>query len=128
MQATGQGSAGSTPIRSSAPRSKADLERFRGRRLFNSQWDRVVVCETTQAPAAGKTVAALAATQAKHPLDAFLDLRSPRTSDTLFTAELLNTDEQAVGRLIADDASHVALSDAGARISPSCATPISACI
>jgi N-acyl-D-aspartate/D-glutamate deacylase len=99
---------------------KADLERFRGRRLFNSQWDRVVVCETTQNDAAGKTVAALAERQAKHPLDAFLDLALAENLDTLFTAELLNTDEQAVGRLISDDASHVALSDAGAHLTFLC--------
>jgi N-acyl-D-aspartate/D-glutamate deacylase len=99
---------------------KADLDRFRGRRLFNSQWDRVVVCETTQGAAAGKTVAALAATQAKHPLDAFLDLALAENLDTLFTAELLNTDEDSVGRLIADDAAHVALSDAGAHLTFLC--------
>ncbi len=99
---------------------KADLERFRGRRLFNSQWDRVVVCETAQRDTAGKTIATLAAQQAKHPLDAFLDVALAENLDTLFTAELLNTDEQAVGRLVADGASHVALSDAGAHLTFLC--------
>jgi N-acyl-D-aspartate/D-glutamate deacylase len=79
-----------------------------------------VVCETSRAEAAGKTVAALAAEQAKHPLDAFLDLALADNLDTLFTAELLNTDEAAVGRLIADDAAHVALSDAGAHLTFLC--------
>jgi N-acyl-D-aspartate/D-glutamate deacylase len=99
---------------------KADLERFRGRRLFNSEWDRVVVCETGQAGAAGRSIAALAAAAAQHPLDAFLDLALADGLDTLFTAALLNSDEEAVGRLVADPASHVALSDAGAHLTFLC--------
>lgn len=102
---------------------KDDLERFRGRRLFNSQWERVVVCapaSAANARLAGRSVAAIAAEQGKHPLDAFLDLALVENLDTLYTAELMNTDEQAVGRLIADETAHVALSDAGAHLTFLC--------
>ncbi len=102
---------------------KDDLERFRGRRLFNSQWERVVVCapaRAANAAVAGRSVAAIAAEQGKHPLDAFLDLALSEDLDTLYTAELMNTDEEAVGRLVADETAHVALSDAGAHLTFLC--------
>jgi N-acyl-D-aspartate/D-glutamate deacylase len=102
---------------------KADLDRFRGRRLFNSQWDRVVVCVPALAANAGlegRSVAALAAERDRHPLDMFLDLALEEELETVFTAELMNTDEAAVGRLVADPATHVALSDAGAHLTFLC--------
>jgi len=68
----------------------------------------------------GKSIEALAQAAGSHPLDWFLDFGLKEDLGTLFTAELLNSDEAAVGRLIGDPDSHVALSDAGAHLTFLC--------
>jgi N-acyl-D-aspartate/D-glutamate deacylase len=102
---------------------KDDLVKFRGMRLFNSEWDKLTVVEVAD-PAhralEGRSIAELAEAAGSHPLDWFLDLGLKEDLRTLFTAELLNSDEAAVGRLISDPDSHVALSDAGAHLTFLC--------
>ncbi len=102
---------------------KADLVQLRGMRLFNSEWDKLEVVETA-APwnrfIEGRTVAELAEKAGKHPLDFILDLGLEEDLGTQFTAELLNSDEEAVGRLVSDPDNHVALSDAGAHLTFLC--------
>src|SRR2546422_8560126 len=52
----------------------------------------------------------------KDPLDFMLDLALEESLDTVFTALLLNSDEEAVGRMLRHPASMVSLSDAGAHL------------
>jgi N-acyl-D-aspartate/D-glutamate deacylase len=102
---------------------KAELVRTRGMRLFNSEWDKVHVIEAAgpeNRPLEGSSIAQLAAASGKHPLDCLLDVALAEDLGTLFTAQLLNADEAAVGRLIADPATNVALSDAGAHLTFFC--------
>ena len=104
-------------------RVKADLARTRGLAVFNSEWDKVHVVEAAgpeSRPLEGKSIAELAAASGKHPFDCLLDTGLAEGLGTLFTAQLLNADEAAVGRLVADPATHVALSDAGAHLTFFC--------
>jgi N-acyl-D-aspartate/D-glutamate deacylase len=89
---------------------KADLVQYRGMRLFNSEWEKLHVVEAARPEnreVEGRSLAELAHEQGKHPLDCL-------------TAVLLNSDERAVGRLVADPATHVSLSDAGAHLTFFC--------
>ena len=52
----------------------------------------------------------------KDPLDAMLDLALDEDLATIFTAQLLNSDEAAVARLLNHPHSLISLSDAGAHL------------
>jgi N-acyl-D-amino-acid deacylase len=102
---------------------KEDLVKFRGMRIFNSEWDKLKIVEVADAANGaleGRSIAELAAAAGAEPLDWFLDFGLKEDLRTLFTAELLNSDEAAVGKLIGDPDSHVALSDAGAHLTFLC--------
>ena len=101
---------------------KAELENFEGLRAFSGDWSRIVVAEAKNGAAAveGRTIAELAEASGAHPLDRFLDLGLADGLETMFTGTLLNSDEQAVGRLISHPNSTVALSDAGAHLTFFC--------
>ncbi len=93
------------------------------RRLFNGQWEymRVSVAGRESGQALeGQTLAALGAARGVHPLHALLDLALEEGLDTVFTVALMNTDEEAVGRMLSDEASLVSLSDAGAHLTFLC--------
>jgi N-acyl-D-aspartate/D-glutamate deacylase len=77
-------------------------------RLFNGEWDKVRVIESQ------RTIAELAA--GRDPLDTMLDLALAENLDTLFSALLLNSDEEGVGRMLRHPFSLVSLSDAGAHL------------
>ncbi|HXJ07883.1 MAG TPA: amidohydrolase family protein [Burkholderiales bacterium] len=83
-------------------------------RLFNGEWDKVEIVESKQHE--GRTIAAVARETRKDPLDVMLDLALGENLDTVFNALLLNSDEQAVGRMIKHPSSMVSLSDAGAHL------------
>jgi N-acyl-D-amino-acid deacylase len=88
-------------------------------RLFNGEWDKVQVVEAANPAHAAyeqKTIAEIARTEARDPLDVMLDLALAEDLKTVFTAELLNTDEDAVGRMLNHPHSLVSLSDAGAHL------------
>jgi len=53
-------------------------------------------------------------------MDFLLDLSLDENLDTLFTATLLNSDEEAVGRMLRDEHSMLSLSDAGAHLTFLC--------
>lgn len=91
-------------------------------RLFNGQWAQMKVARAGAAHKAleGRTLAALAAERGVHPLHVLLDLALDDGLETQFTAALLNTDEEAVGRLLCDPVSVVSLSDAGAHLTFLC--------
>ena len=96
-----------------------ELERPAGVRLFNGEWDKLHVVEVHRAVHAaleGKTIAAIAANSGRDPLDVMLDLALAEDLETVFTATLLNSDEQAVGAMLNDPHSMVSLSDAGAHL------------
>lgn len=95
-----------------------DLAR-RERRMFNGQWDQVVVRAVRDAKHAhfeGMTVAAAAAREGKRPFDWLLDLGLSEDLDTVFIATLLNSDEAALSRILTDPVSLITLSDAGAHL------------
>ncbi|HUQ73834.1 MAG TPA: amidohydrolase family protein, partial [Burkholderiales bacterium] len=85
-------------------------------RLFNGEWDKVHVVESARAELELQTVGALAAQARRDPLDFMLDVALEEDLDTVFSALLLNSDENAVGRLLRDPNSLVSLSDAGAHL------------
>jgi len=88
-------------------------------RLFNGEWDKVQVVEVARAAHRDfeqKNIAELAAHAGKDPLDFMLDLALDEDLTTVFTAQLLNSDEAAVARLLTDPHSLVSLSDAGAHL------------
>lgn len=88
-------------------------------RLFNSEWHKVHVVETFRPEHARfehRSIAELAAQAGADPLDFMLDLAIAERLDTVFSAVLLNSDDQAVGRMLTHPASVVSLSDAGAHL------------
>jgi N-acyl-D-amino-acid deacylase len=89
-------------------------------RLFNNEWDKVHVVETARPEHARleqRTIAEIAQEAGgRDPLDTMLDLAIAEDLKTVFTAQLLNSDEEAVGRMLNDPNSIVSLSDAGAHL------------
>ena len=88
-------------------------------RLFNGERDKVQVVETSTSAHARyeqQTIADIAQVEGRDPLDVMLDLAIEENLQTVFTAELLNSDEEAVGRILNHPNSMVSLSDAGAHL------------
>ena len=88
-------------------------------RLFNGEWHKVHVVEVTQPrhrELEQRSVHDIARQKGKDPLDAMLDLALDEDLTTIFTAQLLNSDEAAVARLLNHPHSLVSLSDAGAHL------------
>ncbi len=88
-------------------------------RNFNGEWDKVQVVETFlpgHARYEQRTLAELAAEARKDPLDFFFDLALAEDLRTVFVALTMNSDEEAVARLIRHPYSLVSLSDAGAHL------------
>jgi N-acyl-D-amino-acid deacylase len=98
---------------------RAELATPAAIRLFNGEWKKVRVVETAL-PEHGRyeqrSIAEIAQTEGRDPLDAMLDLALREDLKTFFTAQLLNSDEAAVGRLVTAPHSIVSLSDAGAHL------------
>ncbi|HEU4923922.1 MAG TPA: amidohydrolase family protein [Burkholderiales bacterium] len=95
---------------------RAELSKPAHFRLFNGEWQRVHVIESTRAELEQRSVAELAAAAGADPLDFMLDLALEEKLDTVFSALLLNADEAAVGRMLKHPCSLVSLSDAGAHL------------
>jgi N-acyl-D-aspartate/D-glutamate deacylase len=97
--------------------------RERALRVFNGEWDKLFVAQVADRSHAdweGRSVAELAAESSADPFDFMLDLALSENLDTLFTATLLNSDEQAVGKLMRDENAILSLSDAGAHLTFLC--------
>ena len=104
---------------------RAELVTPAGVRLFNGEWHKINVTQVANpnnlefehydigALAAGVGAGA-------DPLDWMLDFAVAENLETVFTAVLLNSDEDAVGRMITDANASVALSDAGAHLTFFC--------
>ena len=87
---------------------RAELARPAHFRIFNGEWHKVQVVD------AQRTIAELAA--GRDPLDTMLDLALRENLDTVFNALLLNSDEEAVAKMLRHPNSLVSLSDAGAHL------------
>jgi N-acyl-D-amino-acid deacylase len=88
-------------------------------RLFNGEWHKVQVVEVkreSNRQLEHRTIADLAAEAGADPLDFMLDLALSEDLDTVFSAVLLNSDEDAVAKMLRHPASLVSLSDAGAHL------------
>ena len=97
--------------------------RERSLRVFNGEWDKLFVARAADEAHAGyegRSVAELAAASSTDPFDFMLDLALAENLDTLFTATLLNSDEEAVGKLMRDENAIISLSDAGAHLTFLC--------
>ena len=98
---------------------KDELSQTATFRLFNNEWDKVHVVQTALSEHQSfeqKSVAELAQASHQDPLDFALDLALKEDLQTVFTAQLLNSDTDAVARLLNDPHSLVSLSDAGAHL------------
>src|SRR5438477_2592704 len=98
---------------------RAELASTASFRLFNGEWNKVQVVEVATPQNAlyeQKNIADIAQAEARDPLDVMLDLAIAEDLKTVFTAELLNSDEDAVGRILNHPYSMVSLSDAGAHL------------
>lgn len=95
---------------------RAELNRPAHFRLFNGEWNKVEVVESRSKALEQRSLEAIAKEQGKDPLDVMLDLALEDDLDTVFNALLLNSDEQAVGRMLRHPSSLVSLSDAGAHL------------
>jgi N-acyl-D-amino-acid deacylase len=95
---------------------REEISRPASFRLFNGEWQKVQVVQCARRELEGRTIAELAAEGRSDPLDAMLDLALAENLQTVFSALLLNSDEAAVGRLLADPHALVSLSDAGAHL------------
>ncbi len=96
---------------------------IRSRRMFTAEWEKAFVAQVADPAHAsfeGLSIQALAKKQGVHPVDFMLDLALAENLDTLFTATLLNSDEEAVGRMLNDPNAIVSLSDAGAHLTFLC--------
>ena len=103
-------------------RMKDELAK-RVRRMFTGEWEHAFVAQVTDPAHAayeGQSIGAVAKKQGAHPIDFMLDLALSENLDTLFTATLLNSDEDAVGRMLNDPNAIVSLSDAGAHLTFLC--------
>ena len=102
---------------------KQDLTPPGKQRLFHGRWEEVRVVGTRLAECReleGKTVAEIARLQKKDPVDAFLDIGIAEDLDTAYTAALMNTDDEALTRMLRHGHTLVSLSDAGAHQSLLC--------
>jgi len=95
---------------------RAEIARPAHFRLFNGQWQQVHVIESARPEYEQRAVGELARAAGKDPLDFMLDLALEENLDTVFSALLLNSDEEAVGRMLRHPCSLVSLSDAGAHL------------
>jgi N-acyl-D-aspartate/D-glutamate deacylase len=104
-------------------RVRGDLEHPVAVRLFNGEWDKLKVVEVVKSENRrfeGRSVKDAAEDAGADPLDWLLDLSLDEGLKTTFAAVLLNSDEEAVGRLLTDPFSSIALSDAGAHLTFFC--------
>ena len=88
-------------------------------RLFNGEWDKVRVVEVVQPRHRELEQCSLrdiANQQGKDPLEVMLDLALAEDLSTVFTAQLLNSDEAAVAQMLNHPHSLISLSDAGAHL------------
>lgn len=108
-------------LKSSAFRDdvRSELSRPARFRLFNAEWNKVHVVQV-KLPAhlhyEQRSVADLAQSCGQDPLDFMLDLALLEDLETVFTAQLLNSDASGVAQMLNHPSSLISLSDAGAHL------------
>ena len=88
-------------------------------RLFNGEWDQLHITQAASDKYRAleqQPFGAIAASMGKDPLDLMLDIALEENLHTVFTAMLLNSNEEAVGQMLNHPHSIVSLSDAGAHL------------
>src|SRR5258706_6000814 len=95
---------------------RAELSSRATFRLFNGEWDKVTVAQSARTEFEQRSIADIARALGKDPLDCILDLALEENLDVVFNAMLLNSDEEAVGRMLRHPSAMVSLSDAGAHL------------
>jgi N-acyl-D-aspartate/D-glutamate deacylase len=102
---------------------RAELRQPAKVRLFNGEWNKLNLLEVKKPQhraLEGRSVGDLAAKAGQDPLDFMLDLALAEDLETIFAAVLLNSDEEAVGRMLQHPCANIALSDAGAHLTFFC--------
>lgn len=92
-------------------------------KLFYGNWSRVQVGQVAtdaNRAAEGRSIADLAAAAGKDPVDVFFDLALSEKLGTLFSAQLINADEDQLEPMLQHPNGVIALSDAGAHLSFLC--------
>jgi len=100
-------------------RFRHDLEVPQKGKLFYGDWSKVEVAMAARPEnreLEGLNINQLAARQGKDPIDAFFDLSADEGLETVYTAGLMNSDEDEVEKLMREPGSLVSLSDAGAHL------------
>ena len=98
---------------------REELARGSKFRLFNGEWDRIRVVEVAlekNRHLEDKTFAEICAVKGCDPFDFWFDLAMEEDLATVFVALVLNSDEEAVGRMLNHPHSLISLSDAGAHL------------
>jgi N-acyl-D-amino-acid deacylase len=101
---------------------REDLRAGRGL-LFRGQWDRLHVTrvETQRnTPLLNKSLAEIAAQQQRDPVDVLLDLAVDERTALGVTVSIINSDPEAVGKLLRLPNVLIGLSDAGAHVDQHC--------
>lgn len=102
---------------------KDELNAPAGVRLFNGEWNKIEVTEAAtdaNRDLEHRPLSEVAEERGVDPLDLMLDIAIEEDLETIFTAILLNSDEDAVGKMLVHPAASVALSDAGAHLTFFC--------
>lgn len=102
-------------------RKKARLDAQGG--VFGNGWDRVELQEFSNPELeqfTGRSIAAIAREQNKHPLDVFLDLALDYDYDLRYMYDIANIDETWVKNLITDERTLIGVSDSGAHVDQLC--------
>ena len=96
-----------------------DLEVPQKGKLFYGDWSKVSVAMAAKPENRhfdGMRIDELAAQQGKDPIDVFFDLSADENLETVFTAGLMNSDEDEVEKLMRQPGSLISLSDGGAHL------------
>ena len=102
-------------------RKKARLDAQGG--VFGNGWGRVELQEFSNPELeqfTGRSIAAIAEEQNKHPLDVFLDLALDYDYDLRYMYDIANIDETWVKNLITDERTLIGVSDSGAHVDQLC--------
>lgn len=90
---------------------------------FTDQWDLMEILEVSKREhddLVHRTVGELAREEGKHPLDWMLDFGIKERFEATFNAQILNSNEDEVLKLLKSDRTSITLSDAGAHLSLFC--------
>jgi N-acyl-D-amino-acid deacylase len=91
--------------------------------IFYGDWTKVDVANCARAENGaleGRSIAEIAAERGVDPVDLFFDIALSENLETGFNAKVMNSDDDAVGRLIASEFAVIAQSDAGAHLDYFC--------